>query len=905
MTGIGVTFLIFGASLIFAVVNDASGYLTSCSLSALDYHLPSEIVPRHYNILLIQKKDGKTFSGYSDVLIEVIRKIERIIFHTKDLLISLQSVRLRKHERSHDSEHTIVNWKDHSYCNLPQVHIFNFHEKLSPGNYTLSLNFDAKVHSSQGFVVTRNLNVSADNTLAYITLFERISARRLFPCWDEPKFKATFNISVVHSSTTDVLSNMPHTNETFNLKDTSRISTQQQKQTTFQTTPVMSTYLVTIVIVDTALYHVSGKNIIQWLTKLEKEHMPDIQEIVKKTNKFLRSNINKLWINDKFYILTYRNLISNAVGAWGFAVFRESDLIYDSDSHFSGRLIDVQKTVAKQITRQNIESFVSPLEWSHQWFSNAFATYFSYQIVDEIREDNITSQLFIVQVLQPALHNDIELNVPPVIHDNDPFYSSLIYKKASAIINMFGYVTTRRVLRKALKEYIKNYAYGSATPTDFLKALQNKMQKFNVECNCNITSIMHTWFGQRSHPTLLIQRSYNDITIKPYKRRQSQNSWPVPVTYTTEKLNFARNLSTMWLNTSAHNSVLKINADQRNGLIIFNVQQFGYYRTYYDFDNLKKIIGYLNYDDFTKIHVLNRAQIIDDVYHFVINGEYNYVDFYELIEYLRDETSFIVWHSMMNILHYMSPFLNFPESAKFKELILGVMGEALSKIGYNESPDDKEMLKATRLLLLNWACKHGHDECRKKAQNKLKANINGKSNDILPGWEHWTYCAGLMTADKFIVHKTWDRVLQAKNQHLLQYSDCIDNDSLLKELVSMIITRSSGKWTEVSTDRLKTLYRSVVKKHARKQQILDYILHAFFEIMPNHMTTLEKILDIIMSLYSTCQLNQISEYINGSISWYMQRSKAEHWTTFRLNQINKQKYIFARRFHNNRIINEC
>lgn len=38
-------------------------------------------------------------------------------------------------------------------------------------------------------------------------------------------------------------------------------------------------------------------------------------------------------------------------------------------------------------------------------------------------------QLFVVQVLQPALHNDIALNVPPVMHEYDPIYASLIYKK--------------------------------------------------------------------------------------------------------------------------------------------------------------------------------------------------------------------------------------------------------------------------------------------------------------------------------------------------------------------------------------------------------------------------------------------------------------------------------------------
>lgn len=38
-------------------------------------------------------------------------------------------------------------------------------------------------------------------------------------------------------------------------------------------------------------------------------------------------------------------------------------------------------------------------------------------------------QLFVVQIQQPAMHNDKEMKVPSIIHKYDPIYSSLIYKK--------------------------------------------------------------------------------------------------------------------------------------------------------------------------------------------------------------------------------------------------------------------------------------------------------------------------------------------------------------------------------------------------------------------------------------------------------------------------------------------
>ena len=42
-----------------------------------------------------------------------------------------------------------------------------------------------------------------------VTQMEPAAARKLFPCFDEPIFKATFSIAVVYQSEYNVLSNMP------------------------------------------------------------------------------------------------------------------------------------------------------------------------------------------------------------------------------------------------------------------------------------------------------------------------------------------------------------------------------------------------------------------------------------------------------------------------------------------------------------------------------------------------------------------------------------------------------------------------------------------------------------------------------------------------------------------------
>jgi len=73
-------------------------------------------------------------------------------------------------------------------------------------------------------------------------------ARRLFPCWDEPNLKATFNISIRHHHNFKALSNMPLQNRIWS--DITDFIWAQYCITTFYTTPPMSTFQIAIVVTN-------------------------------------------------------------------------------------------------------------------------------------------------------------------------------------------------------------------------------------------------------------------------------------------------------------------------------------------------------------------------------------------------------------------------------------------------------------------------------------------------------------------------------------------------------------------------------------------------------------------------------------------------------------------------------
>jgi aminopeptidase N len=74
----------------------------------------------------------------------------------------------------------------------------------------------------------------------------------------------------------------------------------------------------------------------------------------------------------------------------------------------------------------------------------------------------------------------------------------------------------------------------------------------------------------------------------------------------------------------------------------------------YDEDNYRLLTDYLRSQDHTKIHPLNKAQLLDDSLTLARAGELDYATALDITTYLKDETDFIPWLSYFRAL----PLLN-------------------------------------------------------------------------------------------------------------------------------------------------------------------------------------------------------------------------------------------------------
>ncbi|XP_014471370.1 PREDICTED: glutamyl aminopeptidase-like [Dinoponera quadriceps] len=666
-----------------------------------------------------------TFHGESSVLLQLLTPMRNIGLHAYKLQIEDESVKLVAHK-----DNTVRKPQAYSYCENRQILVFKFDDKIKRGEYTLSMKFNGSLLGITGFVATNRTDHQGQTRQSYVTLFGTNDARRAFPCWDGPVWKSKFNISVVHPRTHRAWSNMP-------LKDQRMTKLADNKTlTNFKTTPNLPAQSLIIAVVDVEhvdiLYndtlHPTWKIYI-WCTHEKKDQVDVMSVAVPRIVNFLTKYMGIAWKNSGIDLIAFPNLPTKFVGGWGLVIVREEDVI--DKGNFIGYKIEVQRTVAYAIIQQFIATFSGSTTWFVERLTKGLALYLSYYIIEESHLYDQMTDLYVTQIQQPALHNDIILNVSYITDNSDPIYTSLINNKASVSMHMLQHIIQKEKFNQGIAkilnfEHISQYPYPSRnnnrfrewyTPityttqqelnfsntsprlwladeiitinvtnpkhwiifniqqtSDYTSASYDWWQLFQREIvvdryKYNLEHVMYKWTSQTNYPVLTFVEHEDDysrhISQYPYPSRNNNRfrEWYTPITYTTQQeLNFSNTSPRLWL----ADEIITINVTNPKHWIIFNIQQTNFYRVNYNTDYWFYITHHLNENDYRKIHRLNRAQLIDDAYHFMMMQEMHYTVFLELTGYMWKEMDYVPWHSMANVLHYMSPFFDFLESEYFK-----------------------------------------------------------------------------------------------------------------------------------------------------------------------------------------------------------------------------------------------
>jgi len=192
--------------------------------------LPKSIKFEHYKLDLTPNFTDFTFRGKVNITYKKVNDTNKIVLNAKELKISSCQI-------IHDTTFKTLLLRPTSISldeKLERV-IFTF-EDIIPKEAILSIEFEGILNDDMnGFYKSKYFHEGKEQYMA-VTQFEPVSARRAFPCADEPALKATFQVTMNIPKDKMCLSNTSVLTE--------ELTDNNMKRVSFLTTPVMSTYLL-------------------------------------------------------------------------------------------------------------------------------------------------------------------------------------------------------------------------------------------------------------------------------------------------------------------------------------------------------------------------------------------------------------------------------------------------------------------------------------------------------------------------------------------------------------------------------------------------------------------------------------------------------------------------------------
>lgn len=255
--------------------------------------------------------------------------------------------------------------------------------------------------------------------------------------------------------------------------------------------------------------------------------------------------------------------------------------------------------------------------------------------------------------------------------------------------------------------------------------------------------------------------------------------YPIPVTFSTPTKGFEDTTYSTLL-TAKEGDLQIPNGDS---WVIFNTQQVGYYRVNYDESSWHSIHHALLASNHDGIHVLNRAQVVDDVLNLARGNLLDYQMAFDILDYLPTETHYIPWLSAINGLSYLSRRMAGQQSDLFGAYVLKTFENVYQHLSFDEKTTDRQTDHYNRAQVLQWLCKYNHADCVAKAKEEFQKARADETYLVPVNIRQVVYCMGVRHGDKDSYSWLWNRYLQedmaTEQVLLLNAMGCIEDEEIL------------------------------------------------------------------------------------------------------------------------------
>ncbi|MGH9144113.1 MAG: M1 family metallopeptidase, partial [Vicinamibacterales bacterium] len=432
-------------------------------LPASAQRLPTNVAPSHYDLAFVVDLARERFEGTETIRIQVTEPTVKVVLNAFE--IQFHQVTIGAGASAQAATVTLDE--------ASQTATFTVPKPLAKGDTEIHATFTGVLNTQlRGFYISK----TKLRTYA-VTQFESTDARRAFPCFDEPSFKATFAVTLTIDRGDTAISNGRVVSDVPGPAIT-------QHTLKFSTTAKMSSYLVAMAVGDFKCVEGAADAI-----PIRICATPDKRDL---TRIALDSAQQVLRYYDSYYAVKYPfgkldvvavpDFAAGAMENTGAIFYRETDLLADTKSASVDTRKNIASILAHEMAHQWFGDLVTMQWWDDIWLNEGFATWMANKPlaaahpdwnidVDEAEENQTALALDSLNATRP-IHSDVA--TPAQI---DEAFDAIAYQKGAAVLRMLESYVGAETFKKGINAYLQAHAYGNATSEDFSKSIASTSGK--------------------------------------------------------------------------------------------------------------------------------------------------------------------------------------------------------------------------------------------------------------------------------------------------------------------------------------------------------------------------------------------------------------------------------------------
>ena len=640
--------------------------------------LPKNVVPLDYTIAIVPNVATKTLRGKESVTLNFREATTTIQFNTLNIQL----------------DHVLFDGKPVAAVNSndeQQLTTVTLATAAPVGRHTLSFNYDGKIESGpQGIFVQSYSKPDGSKDTLVSTKFEATDARRMFPGWDEPAFRATFELTATVPAAWATISNMPVAHRSVH----GALAT-----TTFQRSPKMPTYLVEFTAGDMARIStkVGPTEVGVWAVRGQEQDgkaaLANAAQILADYNDYFAypfplPKLDSIGIPGGF---------SGAMENWGAITYNDQILLL-SDTATMGQRQRVFSVQAHEMAHQWNGDLVTMGWWDDLWLNESFASWRAAKETDERHpdwnwwENQDASKEGAMAADARVSSQAIGQHVKTELDARSAFDPQITYAKGQAVLRMLEAYLGPDTFRAGIRAYMQARAFSNATGADLWLALGKASGK-------DVATLAGNWIQQPGYPLVSVAaqcdaqgRRTLTLTQQRFLLQGSDAAhtrWNIPL-----QIRSGAGAPQSLLLTQDGQSTA---AGQCGEALSVNAATVGFYRVQYDPATLAS-----NTQQFASLPRADRIALLDDQWALTLADGKNLASYLQLASAMGSNTDERAWEQIIDALSSIEHFeRGTPGHAAFTAYARAIVKPLAERLGWDGKADETPGQQRLRRNLLD------------------------------------------------------------------------------------------------------------------------------------------------------------------------------------------------------------